>query len=134
MRGGNSFLAFLEKVILFKKLYLYDMLTYPPTMFSCVRQARAVKGLLGMQQKNGSKSVTQVAIFWHRSWLHPLIENFVPYLKRCIKAILWDRAEALFLNHILVPSTNPLITAIYQNCGFHFVGHKIVFTAFWTKI
>ena len=50
MRGDNSFLAFLEKVILFKKLYLYDMLTYPPTMFSCVRQARAVKGLLGVQQ------------------------------------------------------------------------------------
>ena len=46
MRGDNSFLAFLEKVIVFKKLYPYDMLTYPPTMFSCVRQPPPVKGAL----------------------------------------------------------------------------------------
>ena len=52
MRGGdNSFMAFLEKVILFKKLYLYDMLAHPPTKFSYDRHASAVKESLAMQQR-----------------------------------------------------------------------------------
>ena len=51
MREDNSFLAFLEKVILFKKLYLYDMLIYPPTMFLYDSHGPKAKGLLGMQQR-----------------------------------------------------------------------------------
>ena len=50
MRGQFYIFAFLEKVILFKKLYLYDMLTYPSTMFPYDSQVSAVKGLLAMQQ------------------------------------------------------------------------------------
>ena len=62
-----------------------------------------------------------------------LIENFVLYLKRCIKAICRDRSQALFLNHTRVQSTNPLITAKYQIRVFHFLAHKIAITVFWTK-
>ena len=50
MRGDNSFFAFLEKVILFKKLYLYDMLTYPPTMFPYEYHGSRVIGFIAMQQ------------------------------------------------------------------------------------
>ena len=51
MRGDNSFLAFLEKVILFKKFYIYDMLTYPLTMFLYDSHGPPAKGVLGMQQR-----------------------------------------------------------------------------------
>ena len=44
-------MAFLEKVILFKNLYLYDMLAHLPTMFSYDRHASVVKGSLAMQQR-----------------------------------------------------------------------------------
>ena len=77
--------------------------------------------------------MTQVAIFWYRSWLHPLIENIVLYLKNCKKAISWDRAKAFFLNHMRVQSTNPLDTAKYQNSVFHILANKIPITAFWTE-
>ena len=48
MRGDNGFLAFLAKVILFKKLYLYDMLTYPPTMFPYEYHGSRVIGFIAM--------------------------------------------------------------------------------------
>ena len=51
MRGDNSFLAFLAKVIEIKKLYPYDMLTYPLTMFSYDSHDPAVYRLQAMQQK-----------------------------------------------------------------------------------